>query len=33
VVARREGKMVLYRLTDQARALLGAVIEPAELLR
>jgi len=26
VVSRREGKMVLYRLTDQGRALLGAVL-------
>jgi ArsR family transcriptional regulator, lead/cadmium/zinc/bismuth-responsive transcriptional repressor len=33
VVARREGKMVLYRLTDEARALLRDVLEPAELPR
>ena len=33
VVARREGKMVLYRLTDGARALLRALLEPTELVR
>ncbi len=29
VSSRRDGKMVLYRLTDAGRALLGAVLEPA----
>jgi DNA-binding transcriptional ArsR family regulator len=29
VGSRREGKLVLYALTDRGRALLGAVLEPA----
>lgn len=33
VSSRREGKMVLYRLTDSGRALLDAVLDPAEVPR
>ena len=33
VSSRREGKMVLYRLTDSGRALLDAVLDPAEVSR
>jgi DNA-binding transcriptional ArsR family regulator len=33
VDARREGKMVLYRLTDDARNLLGAVLQTAQAAR
>lgn len=33
VSSRREGKMVLYRLTERGRALLGAVLESAGIRR
>jgi DNA-binding transcriptional ArsR family regulator len=33
VNARREGKMVLYRLTDDVRILLGAVLQATEVTR
>ncbi len=31
VSSRRDGKMVMYTLTDAGRALLGAVLDPAEV--
>lgn len=33
VDSRREGKMVMYRLTDEGRALLVAVLQPADTTR
>ena len=33
VHSRREGKMVMYRLTDEGRALLVAVLQPADTTR
>lgn len=33
VVSRRDGKMVLYRLTDEGRTLFGAVLGPVQVPR